>query len=402
MRYFVGVDWGSREHAACVVGERGELVAERFFAHTPAGLRELASWVATHAPEQAWVAIETPRGPVVEALLDRELEVFSINPKQLDRFRDRFGPSGAKDDRRDARVLADSLRTDARAFRKVEPAGDWQVELRELSRMRDGLVVERVSLTNGIREQLGRYFPQMLEVIDEVDTAWAMNLLEIAPTPAAARILPRAKLAKLMSGVRRLSVDEARAKLRATGFVVAEGTVKASSRHMQMLLRRLAVIVKELHECDAAIDAMLAPNETDGETDDLGQKGEQRDAEVLLSLPGLGRTTVAALLAEAWEALRTRNYHALRMMSGAAPVTKRSGKQLAVTRRLARNKRLEQAIYHWARCAAQHDAKSREKYTALRSRGHSHGRALRGVADRLLAVACAMLQSGETFRAEPA
>jgi transposase len=257
-------------------------------------------------------------------------------------------------------------------------------------------------LTNGIREQLGRYFPQMLEVIDEVDAAWAMSLLEIAPTPTAARMLPRAKLATLMSGVRRLSVDEARAKLRAKGFTVSEGTLKASSRHMQMLLRRLAVIVNELHECDASIEAMFAPKEeTDGEPDP-GQKGEQRDAEVLLSLPGLGRTTVAALLAEAWEALRMRNYHALRTMSGTAPVTKRSGKQLAVTRRLSRNKRLEQAIYHWARGAAQRDAKSKAKYKALRARGHSHGRAIRGVADRLLAVACAMLQSGETFQPRPA
>src|SRR5204863_9464647 len=41
------------------------------------------------------------------------------NPKQLDRFRDRFTVAGAKDDRRDAHVLADSLRTDRHAFRRL-------------------------------------------------------------------------------------------------------------------------------------------------------------------------------------------------------------------------------------------------------------------------------------------
>jgi hypothetical protein len=36
----------------------------------------------------------------------------------------------------------------------------------------------------------------------------------------------------------------------------------------------------------------------------------------------------------------------------------------------------------------------------LRKRGHSHGRALRSVADRLLAVACAMLKTQSTFNPE--
>jgi hypothetical protein len=41
--------------------------------------------------------------------MDRGIAVFAINPKQLDRFRDRFSPAGAKDDRRDALVLASAL-----------------------------------------------------------------------------------------------------------------------------------------------------------------------------------------------------------------------------------------------------------------------------------------------------
>ena len=86
-------------------------------------------------------------------------------------------------------------------------------------------------------------------------------------------------------------------------------------------------------------------------------------------------------------------------LTGVAPVTKRSGKSCIVIRRQACHDRLADAMYHWARVAVQYDAKSRAKYkyAALRSRGHSHGRALRSVADRLLNVACAMLKSGTTF-----
>ena len=59
--------------------------------------------------------------------------------------------------------------------------------------------------------------------------------------------------------------------------------------------------------------------------------------------------------------------------------------------------RLRGAVYHWARVAIQHDQLSRRRYAELRKRGHSHGRALRGVADRLLAVACAMLTRQASF-----
>ena len=68
-------------------------------------------------PEPVAIAIETPRGAVVEALVERRFAVYSLNPKQMDRFRDRHPVPGAtvpgaKDDSRDAFVMADSLRTD--------------------------------------------------------------------------------------------------------------------------------------------------------------------------------------------------------------------------------------------------------------------------------------------------
>ena len=103
------------------------------------------------------------------------------------------------------------------------------------------------------------------------------------------------------------------------------------------------------------------------------------------------------LLAEAPDTLQRRDYPALRSLTGVAPVTKRSGQSWIVVRRQACHPRLANAVYHWARVAIQHDPKSRAKYAGLRSRGHSHGRALRSVADRLLNVACAILNSGTLF-----
>ena len=49
------------------------------------------------------------------------------------------------------------------------------------------------------------------------------------------------------------------------------------------------------------------------------------------------------------------------------------------------------------RVAVLKDPKCRSRYAALRARGHSYGRALRGVGDRLLGVACVLLQRGLLF-----
>jgi len=114
-------------------------------------------------PGEIHVAIETRHGPIVEALLERGFNVYSINPKQLDRFRDRFTVAGAKDDSRDADVLADSLRTDMRAFRKLSIAEPVIVELLEWSRIDAELKVEHSRLTNRLKHQLWRYYPQMLD-----------------------------------------------------------------------------------------------------------------------------------------------------------------------------------------------------------------------------------------------
>ena len=104
---------------------------------------------------------------------------------------------------------------------------------------------------------------------------------------------------------------------------------------------------------------------------------EHRDVEILRSLPGVGRVVAATVLAEASTALAARDYHSLRAHAGVAPVTKQSGKRRTVHMRYACDRRLRNALYHWARVATVCDAASRTYYATLRQRGHGHGRALR-------------------------
>ena len=400
-QWYAGVDWASESHHVFLTDGDGQKIGERVFKHDGEGLAAMAAWLMAASgaaePSQILVAIEVPHGPVVETLLEHRFKVHAINPKQMDRFRDRFTLAGAKDDSRDAEVMSSALRTDPHCFRLLAVADPVVSELREWSRIAEELGVERNRLTNRMREQLWRYFPAIIELDSDLGAEWLLDLWQSVPTPDKAARVREMTIAKLLKRyrIRRFDTAHVLDVLRKPPLQVTAGTIEAASAHIATLVARIHLVNRQIDQAHQRLDSLTA-RLTRPEEAAPGQS-KQHDAEILASLPGVGRIILAMLLAEAYDALQRRDYAALRSLTGVAPVTKSSGKSRIVVRRYACHPRLADAVYHWARVAVQHDPTSRTKYTALRSRGHSHGRALRSVADRLLNVACAMLKSGTTF-----
>jgi transposase len=395
VHWFVGIDWATQSHCVCLLDAEGRRVGEREFAHGGAGLTELRDWLLEKTKAgagQIAVAIEMPHGPVVEMLLEHGFVVFAINPKQLDRFRDRFTVAGAKDDRRDAYVLGGSLRTDRAAFRRLAADNPVKIELREWSRMADELQQERTRLANRLRQQLWRYYPQAAKLTDDVADDWFLALWQKVPTPDSAARASEKTIARVLSAyrIRRLDAATVLQTLREAPLFVAPGTTEAACAHIRSLAARLHLVNQQIKEAQHSLDRLCA--ELEAGENPLGQSCEQCDVTILRSWPGIGRINLATLLAEATEPLRRRDYHALRALAGVAPVTRQSGKQRFVVRRLACNRRLQSAVHHWSRVAIQHDAAARRRYDALRRRGHGHARALRSVGDRLLFALCTTLK----------
>src|SRR5262249_23049380 len=260
--------------------------------------------------------------------------------------------------------------------------GSLIVELGEWSRVEDELREEWGRLANRLREQLHRFSPQLLALCPAADESWFWALIALAPTPPAAQRLRRAAVVTLLREhrIRRLSADQVLAVLRSTPLRVAPGTVEAASAHVALLIPRLELIDRQRRDCARRIEHLLDALATTGE-----QQGH-RDVTILRSLPGVGRVVAATMLAEASRLLAARDYQGLRTQAGVAPVTRQSGKRLLVGMRYACNPRLRNALYYWGFISVRHDAPSRQHYRRLRGHGHSHSRALRGVADRLLTV----------------
>ena len=396
-RYFVGIDWGSAFHQVCWLDStRPDQPPEQAtFAHSGDGLGGIVQWLLDHCQgdrEQLAVAIELTRGAVIDTLLEKGFRVFAVNPKQLDRFRDRHTAAGAKDDRRDAFVLADSLRTDAAAFRALSSEEPWLIRLRELTRIEEELKDEVRRLSNRLHGQLQRFYPQLLQLVPGADEPWLWRLLELAPTPRQAQRLTRSKVQRLLQEgrIRRLTAEQVLEQLKRPAVFVTVSAAEAAAEHISLILPRLQLAHDQLLQCQRRIQRLL---------DEIsqGQQREHRDVEILLSLPGAGRFVAATMLAEAWRPLVQRDYHALRSHAGAAPVTRQSGKRKLVCMRVACNRRLQNALFQWSLHAIRFDPRLRELYAGARRRGHGNARALRTVADRLLALLVTLLRTGRPY-----
>lgn len=401
--FYVGVDLGREKHFVVVIDGDGTPVAERKLRHDGADLANLVRWLeatAGGAPDRVAVAIEVTRGAAVETLLASGFHVYGLNPKQLDRFRDRHTIAGAKDDRLDSLVLADSLRTDRKAFRRLENDDPVIVELRGAVRLDRELRDDVVRLTNQLSQKMNEYFPQFLQFGSLAKQTWVWALIELVPTPRHAQEVRPRNVQKLLDQyrIRRLEARRVCQILRQPPLVLAPGAVEAAAFHVLALVPRLRLAHQQRAQCEARLGELLAELAKPATTEGLeGERREHRDVEILLSCPGLGTRVAATMLAEAHRPLEQRAYHHLRSYAGAAPVTRRSGKHTTVSMRRACSHILRDAVFHWTSGAIQKDERSRAIYDDARARGLTRSRALRSVSDSLLRMVCAMLRNGNVY-----
>ena len=397
-KLFVGIDWGHKVHAVEVIdGARTRLMSLEV-TQDGKSIWELVDKLSSLGAEHGKVAVgvESHTGALVEALVGSDLDVYTLNPKQLDRFRDRHTLAGCKDDAFDAFVLADALRTDLSLYRRLEIESEDVLELRELSRAYDALKVHAGSLGNQVETLIRSYYLELFELGNLHNEPWLWELFEKAPTPDKLRKLSIKKLDSLLTRhhIRRYAGKELRARFKsATPLPRAKGVAQTKARHVSMLLKPLRALHQEKLDCKKQITEKLASMSSEGQD-------RPSDADIVCSFPGIGPIVGSKILSEASSALHKRDYHRLRAMSGIAPVSRRTGgrhKAPNVSMRRACNDKLREALFHWAKIAAQHEPRAKAHFIALKARGHRAARAYRTIADRLLKALIAALKSGTLY-----
>jgi transposase len=376
---FVGDDWAEDHHDVYVMDADGARLASRRLPEGLAGIRGFHELVAAHVeePSQVVIGIETDRGLWVQALGAAGYQVFAVNPLAVARYRDRHQVSGAKSDAGDAKLLADLVRTDRHNHRPL--AGDSpDVEaIKVLARAHQNLIWSRTQHTNALRSALREYYPAALVAFEDLAHGDALGVLGRAPSPEqGAHLSLTAIQSALKRGGRQRNIAARAREIRAalgTEQLAAPARVTAA---FAATTRATVGIIAELNRQISELETTLANHfET------------HPDADIYLSQPGLGDVLGARVLGEFGDdpnrytdAKSRRNY------AGTSPLTVASGKKRAVLARHVRNRRLYDAIDHWALCALSASPGARAYYDQHRAAGDVHHQALRALANRLVGI----------------
>jgi transposase len=269
-----GIDWVWEDHAVSVVDARGREIRRHSAGHSAAGLRELIDVLARAGVREA--AIERPDGPVVDALLEAGITVVVISPNQVKNLRGRYGSAGNKDDRFDAFVLADTLRTDRARLAPLTPDTPATVALRRACRARKDLVSHRVGVANQMRAHLHNAFPGAVGLFAEIDSPVSLKFPARFDTQDRADWLTPARLARWLSSIGysgRSDPADLHTRLTAAPRGITGHDAAAQAPITRALLAVLTTLAEQIKNLSAQIADQLAAH---------------ADAHIFTSLPRSG------------------------------------------------------------------------------------------------------------------
>ncbi len=363
-RVCAGVDWASADHAVAVVEPDGDVLDRFTVSHDAAGLKSLVRRLLRAGVVE--VGIERGDGPVVEALLQAGLTVFVIVPAQLKNLRSRYGSAGNKDDRYDAYVLADVVRTDRRRLRPLVRDAAATTALRSTVRARRDLVQHRVATANQLRAHLQIVFPAATGLFADLDSAITLSFLERFTTQAKADWLSPKRLGSWLSSVSYTGGTHPEV-LHARLLAAPRGiTGHEADTHARTTLAFVAVL-RALNTQIATLAASIA-----------AQVKVHPDAHIYTGLPRVQALRAGRLLAEIGDARgRFPTADSLACLAGVAPATRQSGKMKAVTFRWGANTELRDAVCDFAGDSRYDNPWAADLYARAIARGHDHPHAVR-------------------------
>ena len=383
-RVCAGVDWAKDDHAVCIVDADGEAVDRFTIAHTAAGLKRLVARLLKAGVDE--VGIERPDGPIVDTLLAAGLTVLVIAPAHVKNLRSRYGSTGNKDDRFDAYVLADVVRTDRRRLTPLTRSTPAAQALRSSVRARRDLVEHRVATANQLRAHLQVVFPGVVDLFAALDSAVSLSFLERFTTQAKADWLT---IDRLDAWLKRVSYSGRTdpAVLHARLQSAPRGTTGPEARRHAATTLAFVAVLRTLNTQIAVL------------ADDIAaQLDIHPDKHIVTSLPRSGTIRAARLLAEIGDARgRFPTAGSLACLAGVAPSTRQSGKVKAVTFRWGADKELRDALCDFAADSRHDNPWAAQLYNRARARNHDHPHAVRILARAWVDVIWRCWQDGVAY-----
>lgn len=389
MKFTIGIDWSSKKHDVQLLDENGEKKLFKTIEHTPKGFAEIEkmreAMSATH--DEVNIGLETAHTLLIDHLWACGYEnIYVIPPNVVKKTRSRHNQSGARDDRFDAYVIADLLRTDKHRFYPWHPGSELLQQMRAVSSATLFWTKQTVMLANRLGAYLTRYHPAILNVFSAWPSRIACELLLAYPTPETAQ---------------NVTYEEFKVFLKKHRHSYTPTWVRSYDKLVQAHPTTPPGIVAGYKD-----DAVRLANQLlvalQNEEENLLQLGglfdRHPDRHIFASLPGAGLLLAPSLLVKFGED-RKRFPAAQRVqtLAGTAPVTKQSGKARSVHFRRACDKDFRYFMQQFARCSVSQSEWAASYFHSARASGHSLNRAYRGLANRWSSIIWRMWQDGTTY-----
>ena len=336
----------------------------------------LHQWLAQlrqqHPQGKLAICLEQPATSLILFLENYSwITLYPINPITLQKFREAFVTSRAKDDGKDAQYLAELLLTHHQKLKPWQPDDSQTRQLQQWVVHRRAVIDERTGLTNRLKALLKQYFPQALELCGE--DLWrplATAFLLKWPTLQCLQKTKKEKLKEFyyLQGSRSQKLIEQRLELLAKAIALTDerAVLQSHTLRIQLICRELMLLHKTIEEFDRSISAAFQ---------------QHPDRQIFAALPGAGPVLAPRLLASMGsERDRFARAQNLQRFSAIAPVTKQSGGKCYVHRRYLCPQFTKQTFHEYAKESILYSRWAAAYYWQQRKKGCSHHTAVRALA----------------------
>ena len=391
MQVYIGIDWSEEKHDIDFMNEAGADLACLCIEHKLEGFVQFdaARRKLGVAAQDCVVGLETAHSLFIDYLWSQDYQnLYVLPPNQVHSNQGRFRQSGAKDDRADARLIADVLRTDRGRLQRWCPDSLLTRQMRAQLSWVLQLNTQVIRLSNRLRAMLLRYYPAALQVFSSLTTQIAPEFVRAYPNPQAARALSYSEF-QAFARQHRYS----KPKQLPLRYAHLQDDYPETSPETVLIYQSQAVQLADL-----LLQTMRTRIQNMAQLQ-VWYRQHPKYA-VFASLPGTGELIGPALLVKFGDdPQRFAHPSAVQALAGTSPITRRSGKQKTVRFRSACDKEWRYICQQWA-MGLVNQVRSPiacAYYAKIRPHCHSNEHAYRCVANRWLAVAWKLWQTDQPY-----
>ena len=388
---YLGIDWADDHHDIVITDDSANTLDQFRIDHTCEGFALLHSHIANHqtSPDLVLIAIETSRGLLVHELLQKGYVVYAINPKSVNRYKDRHVLSKAKSDALDALSLGHILRTDRHRFQPLKPLPEDYRLLDRLCTDLRKVVDEKSRVTNQVISCLKEFYPKALETFS-LDSQIFIDFLKAFPDHRALSACTKKAFLAFLKKHRYpcpAKADELWKTIQSPTLQPDKVTARSGRLRMGMLLDQLENLKVHIIHYEQEIQDIL---------DKLPESNSVK------SLPGVGDRLAPELVATLGPNNKDGHHRfqaseEIAKLSGCVPIVRESGKWRTVSLRYACVKSLRRTFHDWAFTSINYSSWARAFYDYHKERNQSHCTILRNLGKKWIKILFAVWSQGTSY-----